>query len=125
VSVLAYCWFASAEDTQLRRIAAAEPGLAAEVASFIDSARWVDMERVFKDSWLTGGSRSLKAIAPLAGHTWTVDDPGGGLAMVKHLEATLPEESPQREAASLRCQPKSGTWPGLRSAEMPSWRQCS
>ena len=57
------------------------------------------MEQVFKESWITGGSRSLKAIAPLAGHTWEVDDPGGGLSMVRHVEATNPVESPVRDAA--------------------------
>jgi len=99
VSVNAYCWYSSAENTQMRRIAAADPELAAEVAGFIASPRWVDMEQVFRESWITGGSRSLKTIAPLAGHIWPVDDPGGGLSMVKHVEATMAIESPGRGAA--------------------------
>ena len=100
VSVNAYCWYSSAENTQMRRIAAADPELAASVAEFIASPQWIDMEQVFKGSWITGGSRSLKAIAPLAGHTWEVDDPGGGLSMVRHVEATtLEAENPAREEA--------------------------
>jgi predicted RecB family nuclease len=92
VSVNAYCWYAGAENTQMRRIAATDPELAAEVAAFIATPLWVDMYEVFKGSWITGDSLGLKAIAPLAGHTWTVDDPGGGLSMVKHVEATTLED---------------------------------
>lgn len=100
VSINAHCWYSSAENTQLRRIAAADPELAAAVASFIGSPQWIDLEQVFKESWITGGSRSLKVIAPLAGHNWTVDDPGGGTSLVKHLEATNPDtDLPAREAA--------------------------
>lgn len=88
VSLTAYCWYSSAENTQMRRIAAEDPVLAQEVAEFIGSEHWVDLERVFKEMWITGGSRSLKSIAPLAGHSWAVDDPGGGLSMVRHVEAT-------------------------------------
>lgn len=100
VSVNAYCWYSSAENTQMRRIAAADSELAAEVASFIASPQWIDLEQVLKESWITGGSRSLKVIAPMAGYTWPVTDPGGGLSMVRHLEATNPEsEAPARSAA--------------------------
>ncbi|MGH8925552.1 MAG: hypothetical protein ACRDWA_13085 [Acidimicrobiia bacterium] len=99
VSVNAYCWYSSAENTQMRRIAAVDPEWAKEVAEFIASPQWIDMEQVFRESWITGGSRSLKAIAPLAGHTWPVDDPGGGLSMVKHVEATWAIEGLARDAA--------------------------
>ena len=103
MSVNAYCWYAGAENTQMRRIAAADPELAAEVAAFIASPQWIDMNQVFKESWITGGSSSLKAIAPLAGHTWPVDDPGGGLSMVKHVEATIAGASPVREQLGSGC----------------------
>jgi predicted RecB family nuclease len=100
VSLKAYCWYASAENTQIRRLIAGDEELAAEVMPFIDSENWVDLEQVFRESWTTGGSRSLKVIAPLAGHTWSVDDPGGGLSMVRHQEATDPVLDPGvREAA--------------------------
>lgn len=46
------------------------------------------MEKVFKAGWITGEGTSLKAIAPLAGHVWEVDDPGGGLSMARFAEAT-------------------------------------
>ena len=88
VTINAYCWYSGAENTQMRRIAARDPIVAAEVAGFIASPLWIDMHEVFKASWITGDSLGLKAIAPLAGHTWPVDDPGGGLSMVKHVEAT-------------------------------------
>lgn len=100
VSLNVYCWYSSAENTQMRRIAAVEPNLAVAVAEFIGSSQWIDLEQVFKESWITGGSRSLKTIAPLAGHSWLVDDPGGGLSMVRHAEATNPElESSVRDTA--------------------------
>ena len=101
VSVNAYCWYAGAENTMMRRIAAADPVLAAEVAAFIASPQWIDMNQVFKESWITGGSYGLKTVAPLAGHNWSVDDPGGGVSMVMHLQAgngTLPDEA--REEAT-------------------------
>ena len=88
VSVNGYCWYSGAENTQMRRIAAADPVLTDEVATFVASSQWIDLEQVFRESWITGQSRSLKVVAPLAGHRWAVDDPGGGLAMVKHVEAT-------------------------------------
>jgi predicted RecB family nuclease len=93
-TVKAFCWYAGAENTQMRRIAAADPEMAGGVASFIASPQWTDLEQVFKESWITGGSRSLKAIAPLAGHTWLVDDPGGGLSIVRHAAATNPDLEP-------------------------------
>lgn len=87
-SVLAYCWHESAENTQLRRIAQPSPALKTRVDAFIESGTWVDLERIFKQSWITGGSSSLKAVAPLAGFDWEVDDPGGAMSMVHYLEAT-------------------------------------
>ncbi len=72
----------------MRHIAAAEARLADEVEAFIKSEVWTDLEKVFKASWITGDSTSLKAIAPLAGFKWSVDDPGGARSMVRHAEAT-------------------------------------
>lgn len=86
-TLLSYCWHESAENTQLRRIAGRDPELLVEVEDFIASGAWVDLEKEFKADWITGGSTSLKAIAPLAGFAWDVDDPGGGMSMVKYLEA--------------------------------------
>ena len=86
-SVLAYCWHEAAENTQLRRIARHSPILKSRVDSFITSGEWVDLERIFRASWITGGGTGLKAIAPPAGFSWDIDDPGGATAMVRYTEA--------------------------------------
>ncbi len=87
-TVAAFCWHEGAENREMRRITAPNQEWASEVAAFIGSDEWVDMEKVFKAGWITGEGTSLKAIAPLAGHVWEVDDPGGGLSMVRFAEAT-------------------------------------
>lgn len=69
-TVRAYCWHEGAENREMRRITAPDEVWAGEVAAFIASGEWVDMERVFKAGWITGEGTSLKAIAPLAGHVW-------------------------------------------------------
>ena len=87
-SMLAYCWHQAAENTQLRRIARHSPTLKPRVDSFISSGEWVDLKRIFKAGWITGGSTGLKAIAPLAGFSWDIDNPGGAIAMVRYTEAS-------------------------------------
>ena len=84
----------------MRRISAADPQLAVAVAEFVASARWVDMYQVFNESWTNGASTGLKTIAPLAGYSWSVEDPGGGSSMVKHIDATLSGgDDSERQAA--------------------------
>ena len=95
VSLKSYCWHESAENTQLRRIARRDAALLAEVEAFIDSGTWVDLEKTFKTQWITGGSTGLKAVAPLAEFTWDVDDPGGGMSMVRYLEAVAGSQEAQ------------------------------
>jgi len=97
-SVRAYCWYDNAENTQMRRISVESVELAAAVQAFITSDEWVDMQRVFNAGWVTGGSTGLKKIAPLAGFTWDVADPGGGVSMLHHARATE-AGPPTRDAA--------------------------
>jgi predicted RecB family nuclease len=82
-----YMWHEPAENTQLKRISKTAEGLEFDVEEMIASESWVDLKTVFERSWITGGSVGLKAIAPLAGHQWGVDDAGGGLSMVRYAEA--------------------------------------
>ena len=86
-SMLAYCWHQAAENTPLRRIARHSPTLKSRVDSFITSGEWVDLERIFRATWITGDSTGLKAIAPLAGFSWAVEDPGGAIEMVRYTKA--------------------------------------
>ena len=53
LSLRAYCYNASAENSQLQRLAVA-CGLSGEVAAFIGSAQWVDLYRVFAGQLITG-----------------------------------------------------------------------
>jgi predicted RecB family nuclease len=100
VTLRAFCWHESAENSQMRRIAAADEGLAAAVRSFIDSDEWIDLQKVFTASWMTGASTGLKVVAPLAGFDWPVDDPGGGLSMVRYAAAVDPEATEERRSAA-------------------------
>jgi predicted RecB family nuclease len=79
----AYCYNASAENSQLRRIAASL-GLDLEVAEFIGSGDWVDLLAVFNAQLLTGQSAGLKNVAGLAGFEWSVPDPSGAGAIVRY-----------------------------------------
>jgi len=85
-SFAAYVWYEGAENTQLRRITRGTKW-EDDVESLITSEEWVDLHRVFSLQFVTGLSNSLKVVAPMSGHAWSVDDPGGDLSMVRYEEA--------------------------------------
>jgi predicted RecB family nuclease len=80
----AYCYNASAENAYLRRLGTAKDALADEIEGFIASDEWIDILKVWDSQVITGGSSSLKSVAPLVGFRWEIDDPGGGESMIKH-----------------------------------------
>jgi predicted RecB family nuclease len=96
LTLRAYCWFENAENTQMRRISEPDADLAKAVEEFIESEDWVDMYEVFRAGWTTGEPAGLKHIAPLAGHSWDVEDAGGGMSMVHHAAAVGGDEAARR-----------------------------
>ena len=48
------------------------------------SDEWIDLLKEWDSQLITGGSSSLKRIAPLVGFQWRVVDASGGESMIKH-----------------------------------------
>lgn len=91
----AYCWHEQAENSQMRRIAVHNRTTEA-VEAFIASQEWVDLRKVFDEHLITGGGSGLKLVAPLAGFSWSVDEPGGGESMVRY-DLAVAGDRPARE----------------------------
>jgi hypothetical protein len=87
----AYCYHAAAENSQFRRIAATL-GIADEIAAFTGSDQWVDMYRVFDRQMITGRASGLKQVAPLAGFSWEVANPGGDESIVRYDAAVAGDD---------------------------------
>jgi predicted RecB family nuclease len=94
----AYCYSETAENRFLRECGATL-GVLTDVEAFIASEEWVDMLQVFDSQLITGGPSGLKVVAPLAGFTWGVDDPGGAESMLRYDQAVGAGSSGEREEA--------------------------
>lgn len=94
----AYCYNASAENTYLRRLGLAAGNLD-EITAFTQSDQWVDMLRVVDSQLITGRGSGLKVIAPIAGFSWGVDDPGGGESMLRYDVAVGADDEAERDGA--------------------------
>ncbi len=98
LSFRAYCYNASAENTYLRRLGLAG-GILDDVTAFIRSDQWVDVLMVIDAHLMTGGGLGLKKLAPIAGFSWSIEDPGGDASMLRYDIAVNGADHHEREHA--------------------------
>ncbi len=92
----AYCYSRSAEEGQMKRIAA-RLGIRDDVGAFLASEDWVDLYEIVRGHLVTGRSLGLKETAPLAGFIWSSDEVGGTLAMVNY-DTAVDDADPTAQA---------------------------
>jgi predicted RecB family nuclease len=125
----AFCYNSGVEGGHLRRLSALA-GRRSEVDSFLDGQEWVDLLRVFTSQLITGGGAGLKVVAPLAGYTWPVKEPGGEESMLLYETAiTTADENEKKNAQRWLLDYNRGdveatlalrTWMDERRAAIPS-----
>jgi predicted RecB family nuclease len=93
----AYC-YSAAENGFLRELGL-WAGVIEEIEAFLASDDWVDMLAVFDGQLITGGPARLKMVAPLAGFSWDVSDPGGEESMIYHDTAIGASSEGDRDRA--------------------------
>lgn len=99
-----YCWHDDAEKTALRRGAQAarrvlgHASAPADVEAFLAEGLIIDLCLIAKRDLITGLSKSLKAVAPLAGFSWRDVDPNGATSMVWHANAVDPSRTAADQA---------------------------
>ena len=92
LSFRAYCYNASAENRYLRRLGISAD-LVADVDQFVTSDEWVNLLQIWDSQFITGGASGLKVVASLLDFHWSVDDPSGGMSMVRHDDAAAGDET--------------------------------
>ena len=104
----AYCYNASAENTYLRKLgyAVRHPRRGERIHPVRGVGRPAPRGR--RSTHYRAGD-GLKAIAPLSGFSWDVDDPGGGMSMLQYDVAAGATDACERQRGAVTgCSPTTG-----------------